>query len=253
MKKVLIGCGAVLGLGLIVALILGYFGYRKIQSMKAYVEKISAEQQALNRDFPWTGGSRPPRPDEARTREYLAVRKAALVPFRELTVEMDRLDEKKRSGDKLDLGEAIGAGRAMAVAMFTVLEVYHKNLREQRMSPEEFKALTRVLYPAPGDSAAAPSPPPPSPEMTALQQRLDGLTRRLNDPALPAAERADLTPQRDAAEIQMKALQNAGPSAAAAGVVPQDEIDALKDPRFDELIIEGKTDSRTSRRYESRS
>jgi hypothetical protein len=244
MKKVLIGCGLILGLGVLTAAIFAFLGYRKLRAVGEAGEKLNAEHRALNQEFPWDDAGGAQMPDEARLRDYLAVRKETMVPFREFSAqqakfkEIDRKNKETHQADANDLIGIYSSGKAMVMAVFKLRTDWYKNLREHRMSPLEFAALTGALYPADGRPSAGLAPPGPTAEQRALQTRLDELNRRLADPALPAGERSGLEGQRDAAAIQIKASRDAAGAAPAAPAASplQGEIDELRDAEFDRLV-----------------
>ena len=142
MKKVFIGCGIVVLVGLLAA---GYLAYAVWPNATRFVQQWLAaldELNALDREFPFDPKAQT-QLDPARFEQMLDVRVQLADYFATFTAEMDTLRQQQEAEGGPSF---IGRFRQAFDQMAPVLTEVAARLREAKMSPQEFAFHTRVMW-----------------------------------------------------------------------------------------------------------
>jgi hypothetical protein len=175
-KKVLIGvgigCGVIVLLSVVALVAGGIWAKNKMgnvvelgQTMKVQTEEL----KALNAKFPFSAppAGQPLKLEEERLKRYLTVRQL-LIPVQTRFEEKAQELKTKSDKEEIGLGEGLAAAGAMAQLMTDLRAALIEGLRQQEMSPREFHATSRVVYPH-SFNANAPAGPP---ELQTLNAKL---------------------------------------------------------------------------------
>ncbi|NOK09988.1 hypothetical protein [Corallococcus exercitus] len=184
--------------------------------------------------------------EEARLETYLAVREATLPAYRVL--EQESLEFMRTHGQELNRGgrramiQAAGASMRMMGKAQTVLL---QNLEAQRMSPQEFRRLTAVVYPppeaVPDAGVAAVSLASDPTNLAQLEAQLAALAPQLEDPKLTEAQRLQLEQRRAGlrkyiTQLELASGRDVKDANAALLKKHAERVAKAANPTFDELM-----------------
>ena len=146
MKKLLIGCGLILILGMAACTSVFIYSCLKINKWATEFEEAGRQIQALSQDFPFTApdanedGSYPAM-EEADFQRYLTVRQGLAEEVRTFPVFGQILDQVGKENTQTvqpSLGEVISIATKLPAKIKAITEVF----RAEQMSPEEFSYLS---------------------------------------------------------------------------------------------------------------
>ncbi len=197
MKKLLlglgIGCGVLLLVGIVCTVIFGFWVKRKAGAKFASMQKAGVEMKAqeealkqLDSEFPFTP---PPagemmKLDEARLRDYLAIRKEALPIYREYEEKSKSLSARTRDGKNVGLGDVMEGMGMVSDFMMKLRATYISGLRARRMSPLEFHSTTATVYSTYVHKGMQVASQATDEAREKLQKEMGDLTDKLNEPNL---------------------------------------------------------------------
>jgi hypothetical protein len=267
MKKVFIGvgigCGVLVLLGVIAVGVAGYWVKQKVGGSVESLQQVSqqmAEQRkelaALDQAHPFT----PPKEgemlalSEARLLEYLAVREQALPVFQEFEQKGKALEQKHQGKEGPDLGAIMEATGMLTQLIAQVHAAYIEGLKQHRMSPREYRAITTALYSSLMVGAMEQAQKAGGQAREGMEEALQEVRTRLEDKSLSQEERAGLEAQEQELlegladlESQQAEAAQAAPSEEAKAVTAanralfekhQARIEKAASLAFDGLILE---------------
>lgn len=170
-----VGCGGLLLL-VIIGLVAGsYWLKNKFGGLAKSAEQMKAQKaqlSALEEKYPFA----PPADgtlvlEEPRLQDYLAIREDVLAAFQKFEAHTDELKQRK---DKQSLSEGMAAAQTLTLLGLDVEQRYINGLDQHHMSPDEFQALSNVLF-------AEPDPKSPN---AALLTRYQAKIEPLRNPGL---------------------------------------------------------------------
>ncbi|RKG64064.1 hypothetical protein D7W79_39515 [Corallococcus exercitus] len=149
--------------------------------------------------------------------------------------------ELNRGGRRAMIQAAGASMRMMGKAQTVLLQ----NLEAQRMSPQEFRRLTAVVYPPPeavpdAGVAAVPQASDPT-NLAQLEAQLAALAPQLEDPKLTEAERLQLEQRRAGlrkyiTQLELASGKDVKDANAALLKKHAERIAKAANPTFDELM-----------------
>ncbi|HEY8208354.1 MAG TPA: hypothetical protein VIG99_12780 [Myxococcaceae bacterium] len=200
MKKVLIGvgigCGTLMVAGIALAVVGGLWAKKTLGNVAAMGEEVKAQEAEagqLNQEYPFTAPTkdRPVALTEDRLTAYFAVRDRTMPIHRDFEAKAKEFQSRHPNQEKPDLSAALEATNMVAGLLRELRKGYLQGLREQKMSPREFGAITTAIYTSGlGKVMAAQRP--------MLQKQIDVLT---------AQARTATGEQKELLEKQIEALQ----------------------------------------------
>ncbi|RKH68174.1 hypothetical protein D7X55_29690 [Corallococcus sp. AB049A] len=185
--------------------------------------------------------------DEARLEAYLAAREATFPAYRVL--EKESLEFVQANGQALGSGDRrarLRAANASLRMMGKAQAALLQNLEAQRMSPQEFRRITAVVYPPPPRAtpdagvAMVSSPSDPA-NLAQLEAQLAAITPRLEDPKLSEAERLQLEQRRAGlrkfiTQLELASGKDVKDANAALLKKHAERIAKVANPTFDDLL-----------------
>ncbi|MCE9669066.1 hypothetical protein LY474_14735 [Myxococcus stipitatus] len=222
MKKVLIGLG--IGCGVILLGVVGMgvagtiwaknkFG-GSIEAMQKGLEQNQAQEKelvALNRSYPFKAPAEGEvlALDEERLKTYLAVRETSLPVFKAYEEKSRAFQEKYKTnepGAQTDLSAAMEGAGLLASIQADVRTAYIAGLKEHKMSPAEFQAITGAVYASmvTGSSEALKQMGAQSRKL--MEKQLAELDKRLAGTNLSDEDRAETQAARDELKESIDAL-----------------------------------------------
>lgn len=204
----------------------------------------------LNARYPF----QPPAPgkvlrlDEARLEAYLTAREATLPAYE--VMEKESLEFVKTNGQALGSGDRramIRAANASLRMMGKAQAALLRNLEAQRMSPQEFRRITAVVYPpapqaAPDAGVAMVSTAADPANLAQLEAQLAAITPQLEDPKLTEAERLQLEQRRAGlrkfiTQLELASGKDVKDANAALLKKHAERIAKVANPTFDDLLV----------------
>ena len=160
MKKVLIGCGVLVLIGMVAMVSFVVWVKHKAEGFTATVKVLTAqnqEMQKLDREFPFAepAAGQPLVITEPRLKDYLAVREEVWPVYADFKQKADAFQKAHPKSDKPDISGAIEATGLMSKLLTGVRAKVIDGLESHHMSPVEFRDLTMAIYESqPGPNAA---------------------------------------------------------------------------------------------------
>jgi hypothetical protein len=215
MRKVWTEVGA--GLGALAVLAVVAFGGVVVRAKGRAQERLTAAMQEVRTqkaalaelntrfDFPAPGEGQLVVLDEKRMDDYLAVRRKALAALEELQEEEVKSRSSRREGE----GRAVEARRQQAERTARLQAAIAEGLREHRMSPREFSAITGQLMhgPGAGDEGTREALRAVQEGARKLAHAERKLAKQLEDDELPEEAREMIAAQRESLEEQRERLE----------------------------------------------
>ncbi len=258
MKKLLIGlgigCGVLVVVGIIAAVIFGFWVKRragaKLESLQKAGVEMKAQEEALKQldsEFPFT---QPPegelmRLDEARLQDYLAIRKDSLPVYRQYEEKSKDFSHRTGKGKNVGVGDIMEGVGMVSDFMMKLRSTFISSLRAHRMSPLEFHATTAAVYSTYVHKGMQVAGQAADEAREKLQKEMGELNDKLNEPGLTEDARESI---QHAIENLQSALDSlpasggagAGDATADANVALLEkykaEVELAANPAFDLLI-----------------
>lgn len=201
-----IGCGALLLMAGIVAVVGIFWVKSKVTGAIGTVEEIAAQEErlkALDTKYPFTPPARgkPLQLDEKRLQDYLAIRQALVPVFKVYEAKAKDLDARHPKDQGIGAGlEAIGMTGELIRDIRTN---FAKELDKKRMSSKEFHTITGTIYASYiGKGVAALQ----DGQREMLEKSIGELDKQLASKSLPAESRKLIASQREMFAKQLAEL-----------------------------------------------
>jgi hypothetical protein len=255
MKKLLIGLGVLLLVG---GAVLGFWMVKTFGGAIQAAQQQQAQQQELarlNASYPYTppGAGEVQALSEERLNDYLTVRESALPLVQQLgykTVELQHESARKKKSSP-GLATTLEAGGMLIDIASKAHATYLESLKQHRMSPNEFRGLTQLIYGLHAESLKGELQRFRLAEQKNVEQGLAALRARMKDDTLTAEKRAALEMQETQYLAWLKRLEEPAPEAlseeaqaareANLALVKKHRLRIAKatDPDFDRFIENG--------------
>jgi hypothetical protein len=198
-KVILIGCGAVLIIGIIIIAAGGFFVRSKFKEFTEGTGDQEKITKQLSQNYPFT----PPANGvitEKQLQRFLAVRKQIFSVYKKYETEFKKLEQDK--GDLSVLTKGWG--------FWKDLRKEHTNaLQAQKMSPEEYQYIVNAVYKtwfAAGTKDALKDQSFSDAAEKNLRDMIEGIDKQLKDPSTPDATKKALQTTRDELQSQLDNL-----------------------------------------------
>lgn len=267
MKKVLIGLGigcGVLILGSLIAVFAGgAYVFGKVKNSGAVAAFKKAEQQTgqlteLNKSFPFKApaDNEVLELDEERLKTYLAVREAAIPAYKLYEEKGKEFQAKYGTGDgsdgkaKADFGSTMEAVNLIAGLTVDVRAAFIDGLTQNKMSPNEFQAITQTVYSSMVADVSEQVQAGRSKAVELMEKQIAELDKKLEDTKLSEDERAGYVTMRAGLQENIdsmsdtdegQALSEASKKAAAANLAllkkHGERVKVMENSALDALLL----------------
>jgi hypothetical protein len=212
-KKVLIGvgigCGALVVLGVVGLGGAVFWAKGKVGGVVEATQQMEAQNQELTRlnsEFPFQAPAEGEALtlEEARLVSYLAVREGALPVFEDFAKKSEAFEQEHEG--KESVGAAVEAVNMLAGLTASVRGSYVKSLREQKMSPREFRTITTTIYASYMAGAMEAAHQAGKEGRASFEKMVADLDAQLEKEDLADEQREALEAQRTALQEQLAAM-----------------------------------------------
>ena len=223
-KVVLIGCGAVLVIGIIIIAAGGFFVRSKFKEFTEGTSDVEKTREKLSKDYAFTAPASGVI-TEPQLQRFLAVRKQMFAHYKRYENEFKKLEQNKNDLSVITKGWSF----------WKDLRKEHANaLAGQKMSPEEYEYVVNAVYKtwfAAGTKEALKDQTFSDTAEKQLRETIEGIDKQLKDPGTPETTKKALEKTR--AELQSQ-LENISENTAIKKMdstldsVPKENLELFK-------------------------
>jgi hypothetical protein len=198
-KVLLVGCGAILVIGIIIIAAGGFFMRSKFKEFTEGAGDQEKITKKLSQDHPFT----PPANGvitEPQLQRFLAVRKQSFSVYKRYEAEFKKLEQNK--GDLSVITKGFGFWKDLR-------KEHTKALAAQKMSPEEYQYIVNAVYKtwfAAGTKEALKDQTFSDAAEKNLRDMIEGIDKQLKDPSTPDSAKKALQTTRDELQSQLENL-----------------------------------------------
>jgi hypothetical protein len=214
--RVLMGLGALLLLG---GSIVGF----KLFKLFSLTQEVSRQQQLqqealvrLKERYPFTAPGKEGvlALSEERLSDYLTIREKTAPAVEALASKRVELQEAQATKGSSGFGDRLEASQALLVLTTQARAVYIEALEQHRMSPDEFRGLTRFVYSLHEQNLGEEKERFRITEQQGVQRALAELQGRMKDDTLSPEQRSALEMKESQYKSWLKALEVPSPDKA---------------------------------------